>query len=322
MTLICVLGTDLSARLQNILIGAQVGALLLFAAVALAKVAGGDAPEGSLDPSLSLAQPVRDRLDERAHRGPAHRRVHLLGLGERRQPHRGGRGLRRPRRAARRCSRRVILLVTYVSVAIAVVAFAGLDRIAEFEDDDAILSTLATDVLGTPWDQLVVLAVLTSALASTQTTILPASRTTLSMGRAGAMPHVLASIHPRFQTPHVSTWLIGALASALVRGRQRAVGELPLRHALGAVADDRVLLRAQRDRVRRLLPPRADQARSRTSSSSASRRCPGRCILSYLLVRSVIDLSDPEASYSGQLGARRRACRSSSAPRSCCSARS
>ncbi len=71
----------------------------------------------------------------------------------------------------------VILLVTYLSVAIAVVAFAGLDRVAEFEDDDAILSTLATDVLGTPWDQLVVLAVLTSALASTQTTILPASRT-------------------------------------------------------------------------------------------------------------------------------------------------
>ncbi len=48
----------------------------------------------------------------------------------------------------------VILLVSYVSVAIAVVAFAGLERVGEFEDDDAILSTLATDVLGTPWDQL------------------------------------------------------------------------------------------------------------------------------------------------------------------------
>ena len=78
----------------------------------------------------------------------------------------------------------MILLVTYVAVGVAVVAFAGLDRIAEFEDDDTILSTLATDVLGSPLDQIVVLAVLTSALASTQTTILPASRTTLSMARA------------------------------------------------------------------------------------------------------------------------------------------
>ena len=35
MTYICVLGTDISARLQNTLIFGQVGALLVFAAVAL-----------------------------------------------------------------------------------------------------------------------------------------------------------------------------------------------------------------------------------------------------------------------------------------------
>jgi amino acid transporter len=107
----------------------------------------------------------------------------------------------------------VILLVTYLSVAVAVVAFAGLDRVAEFEDDDAILSTLATDVLGTPWDQLIVLAVLTSPLASTQTTILPASRTVLLMARAGAMPDALGRVHQRFLTPHVSTIVIGILAT-------------------------------------------------------------------------------------------------------------
>jgi amino acid transporter len=64
MTLVCVLGTDLSAHLQNILIGAQIGALLLFAVVALVKVAGGDAPEGSLDPSLSRS--VMDLSDPEA----------------------------------------------------------------------------------------------------------------------------------------------------------------------------------------------------------------------------------------------------------------
>jgi amino acid transporter len=57
MTLLCVLGTDLSARVQNLLIGAQVGALLLFAGVAIYKVAFGDAPEGSLEPSLGWLSP-------------------------------------------------------------------------------------------------------------------------------------------------------------------------------------------------------------------------------------------------------------------------
>jgi hypothetical protein len=38
MTAVCVIGTELSAHLQNVLIFAQVGALLLFAVIALAKV--------------------------------------------------------------------------------------------------------------------------------------------------------------------------------------------------------------------------------------------------------------------------------------------
>ena len=66
MTLICVLGTDLSARLQNWLIGAQVGALLLFAGVAIWKVAAGDAPRGLARPRALVALAVRDRqLDAR-----------------------------------------------------------------------------------------------------------------------------------------------------------------------------------------------------------------------------------------------------------------
>ena len=47
---------------------AQVGALLLFAGVALAKVWGGDAPEGSIDPSLSWFSPFE--IDGRARSSP------------------------------------------------------------------------------------------------------------------------------------------------------------------------------------------------------------------------------------------------------------
>ncbi len=154
----------------------------------------------------------------------------------------------------------VILLVTYVSVTVAVVAFAGLGQIRQFADDDAIFSTVATGVLGSPWDMIVVLAVLTSALASTQTTILPASRTTLSMARSRAMPAPLgkstrvsdaARLHHRHRRA----------GDAVVRGRQHVLVQLPLRHALRALFDDRLLLRPHRVRVRDLLPPRALQER-------------------------------------------------------------
>ena len=42
----------------------------------------------------------------------------------------------------------VILLVMYVGVSMAVVAYAGLDTLAEYDDDDAIFATLGADVLG------------------------------------------------------------------------------------------------------------------------------------------------------------------------------
>ena len=53
---------------------------------------------------------------------------------------------------------------------------------------------------------------LTSAAASTQTTILPTARTTLSMARANAMPGSLGKVHPRYLTPHISTLLMGGLS--------------------------------------------------------------------------------------------------------------
>lgn len=53
LTLVRVLGIDLSARLQNVLIVAQVGALLLFAAVALLKVFGDNSPDTALTSEAS-----------------------------------------------------------------------------------------------------------------------------------------------------------------------------------------------------------------------------------------------------------------------------
>ena len=59
-----------------------------------------------------------------------------------------------------------------------------------------------------------ILAVLTSALASTQTTILPASRTSLSMARQAALPKAFGEVSPRWFTPVFSTVAVGLLAIA------------------------------------------------------------------------------------------------------------
>jgi amino acid transporter len=94
------------------------------------------------------------------------------------------------------------------------------------KNDNDILSPLGPAVfgggtVGSILSRLLLFCVLTSASASTQTTILPTARTTLSMASWGAIPKVFGRIHPRFQTPTVSTlgmgilsivWTVGLLA--------------------------------------------------------------------------------------------------------------
>jgi amino acid transporter len=212
MTLICVIGTELSAELQRVLILGQAAGLLLFAVVALVKVVSGDAPVDSVDPELSWFSPFA--IDSTgALIGSLLIGVFIywgwesaVNLTEETED-----SVRAPGLAG--LASTVILLVTYVAVAVAVVAFAGPALLQEFADDESVLASLTGSVLGSPLDKLVVLAIVTSALASTQTTILPASRTSLSMARADAMPEPLGRVHPRFLTPHVSTIAIGALAT-------------------------------------------------------------------------------------------------------------
>ena len=61
-----------------------------------------------------------------------------------------------------------------------------------------MLSVLGGQVFGSPLDKLLIITVLTSASASTQTTILPTARTTLSMARHRAFPKSFGQIHPRY----------------------------------------------------------------------------------------------------------------------------
>src|SRR3712207_6451877 len=159
---------------RSVLILAQAAALLVFAVVAIVRGVTGDSPLGGLDPSWSW-------LDPFGAGGAALTGGLLLGVfaywgwesavnltEETRDP------TSTPGRAA--IASTVVLLLTYVGVAIAVLAFAGTDYLAENADEEeAIFALLSTEVMG-GWDWVVLLAVATAAIAPTQTTILPALR--------------------------------------------------------------------------------------------------------------------------------------------------
>jgi amino acid transporter len=97
-----------------------------------------------------------------------------------------------------------------VIVSIAAQAYDGPKTLIDNADD--VLSVLGDQVFPHPLNKILIIAVLTSAAASTQTTILPTARTSLSMARWGAMPRRLGEVHPRYLTPHVSTILMGTLS--------------------------------------------------------------------------------------------------------------
>lgn len=206
MTALTVRGTEVSGRVQSALVVIQIGGLLLFAVWALAK-------GGVADPSLSWLDPTAI---------PSWTALSLglltavfiywgwesaLSINEETKD-----GEEVAGRTA--VTATVVLLATYVLVAYAVLAWGGTGRAGELEGEIAILGDYAGEVLPGALDKLVLLAVAVSGLASAQTTILPGSRTTLSMARRGALPAAFARIHPRFQTPHVGTVAVAALAVA------------------------------------------------------------------------------------------------------------
>ncbi len=193
----------------------------------------------------------------------------------------------------------VVLLLTYLGVAVAVVSYAGTGYLAENADEEeAVFALLSERVLG-GWDWVVLLDVATSAIATTQTTIIPASRTGLSMARPTALPARFGSISPRHRTPDVSTWWVAGVAVVWYLGVS-AVSEnalfdsitalsllIALCYALTGVACAvyfrRRLTRSLRNLLLLGVGPLA-----------------GAGMLVWLLLPSVRDLADPANSYTGE----------------------
>jgi amino acid transporter len=207
MTAICVIGIELSARTQVGLLGAEILTLTVFAVVALIKVASGDAGAGSVDPSLSWINPFDISSFDALVSGLLLCVFIYWGWDSTVTVNEESRDSNEsPGRAAVWAT--VALLAIYVIVSYAAQAYGGPKELINNADD--VLSVLGKDVFGSPLDKILIIAVLSSAAASTQTTILPTARTSLSMARQGAAPRAFARIHPRFQTPDYSTIFMGA----------------------------------------------------------------------------------------------------------------
>ncbi|MFF8848293.1 APC family permease [Streptomyces sp. NPDC015127] len=296
MTAVCVIGTEASAKLQNILILAQVILLLTFAAVALYRVYTGTS-------TLSAARPSFEWLNPLGAGGAALTGGLLLGIfiywgwesavnltEEVEDP------ASAPGKAGIWST--VALLTTYLSVGFAVVAYAGTSFLAEnSEEEEFIFALLASEVMGS-WDWVVLLAVSTSALASTQTTIIPASRTVLSMARRHALPRQFSHIHPRFRTPNVSTWWVAGVAIAWYV----AVNQISTNALFDSLTALSLLIAFYY-----ALTGIACAVYYRRHLTESSRNflfigvgpVAGSALLTWLLMESIIDMSDPKNSYSG-----------------------
>jgi amino acid transporter len=209
MTWICYIGIELSAKTQWFLLGAEIVTLALFAAVALFKVYNGDFPD-SVNPSLSWLNPFA--VSSSALTAGVLTAIFIywgwdtaVAVNEETED-----ASRTPGIAA--VVSTLMLLGIYIVVGYAAIAVHGPDFLAK--NSDEILGPLGHDVLPSGLDKLLIIAVLTSASASTQTTILPGTRAALSMASHGAAPKIFASINPRRLTPGFATIVFGAISIA------------------------------------------------------------------------------------------------------------
>ncbi|HEY7047465.1 MAG TPA: APC family permease [Jatrophihabitantaceae bacterium] len=226
MTYICYVGIELSANLQKVLLTIELIMLLVFAVVALAKVGSGHGATESIDFSWSWFNPFHIDSFSAFVRGLLLMLFIYWGWDsavavneETEDPS------RTPGRAA--VISTVLLVITYTLVTLAAQSFAGVGDsgigLANSDNSGDVLSVLGKAVFGSDWlgttlSHLLILMVLTSAAASTQTTILPTARTSLSMAVYRALPRVFAKIHPRHLTPSVSTLVFGGISIALYAG--------------------------------------------------------------------------------------------------------
>ena len=241
MTYICYRGIELSARFQRVLLTIEVVMLMVLSVTALVKVFVSK-PAGSLHPSLSWLSPSGLTLSAFVSGIILMLFIYwgwdtALSVNEETADK-----SRIPGRAG--IISTVLLLFTYGIVIVAVQSFAGVGAkgvgLTNPDHQFDVLSVTGSAIFGTSGfgavlSRLLILMVLSSAAASTQTTILPAARTTLSMAAYRALPQQFAKISPRYLTPTVSTIVVGVASVALYIPLNFIAGGNPIADAVSAI---------------------------------------------------------------------------------------
>ena len=229
MTYICYRGIEVSANFQKVLLSIELTMLIVLSVVALVKV--GQGHPGSIHPALSWFNPFNVKSFSTFTQGIILMVFIYWGWDTAVAVNEETKDKNKtPGRAAILST--LILLVTYALVITSIQAFAGIGTTGNGLGNTAnigdALSVQGNAIfggsgIGPTFLRLLFLMILSSAAASTQTTILPTARTTLSMAVYKAIPSSFAKIHPRYLTPTVSTILMGAI-SIVVYGVMNYLG--------------------------------------------------------------------------------------------------
>ena len=223
MTWICYIGIEVSANFQKALLGIELTMLSVLSVWALVRVGDGSAPVGHLVPSVSWFNPFAVK----------HFSDFVVGLADMLFIYWGwdtALNLNEETADAETVPGKAgvistfFLLGIYALVILAVQSCAGIGSkgigLGNASHANDVLSILGPAIFGsstfaTILSHLLLLMVLSSAAASTQTTILPTARTVLSMAVHKAVPQVFAKMHKRFLTPTVATVTFGVVSIGL-----------------------------------------------------------------------------------------------------------
>ena len=208
MCVVTAIGIEISARLQWFLLGFEYLMLIIFAVVALTKVYVSH-PAGAVHPNVSWFVPNM-RFGAMASGVLLALFIYwgwdtAVSVNEETQNK-----SRTPGIAAVLST--LALVFIYVLATTGAQAYRGPGFLTKNSAD--VLSPLGNAVLGSGFNKVLIAVVLTSATASTLTTILPGARTTLSMSVHRALPSIWAKVNPRFQTPVWGTAIYGVLSLA------------------------------------------------------------------------------------------------------------
>ena len=108
------------------------------------------------------------------------------------------------------------IISMWLLLAVYVMNFVAIQMLLTPKQIDAqsgdILFYFGTQLFGSWAGFIMIIAVLTSTVATTQTTLLPSARIALSMSRDKVFPKLFGTINPKFLTPAIGTMVLAAIA--------------------------------------------------------------------------------------------------------------